>query len=83
MFRLTVFASMLAVGIASWARKPQPNRPIRPILRRQGAEPDWRAHTPCRDRVQTHHASPRPGGTLPNMKSQRGYHLSTPRAHGL
>ena len=46
MIRLMVLTSMLAVGTRPWARKPQPNHPIRRTSRRQGAEPVWRPRTP-------------------------------------
>jgi hypothetical protein len=80
MIRLNVFASMLAVGIASlgsqaMAQSPNPAL-LAPSGGRAGLAP---AHTVPR----THHTSPRPGGTPANMRSQRGHHLSHPRAHGL
>jgi hypothetical protein len=82
MIRPAVFASMLAVGIASLgsqatAQSPNPAL-LAPSGGRAGLAPP---HTVPRS---THaHTSARPGGTPPNMKSQRGYHLSHPRVHGL
>ena len=83
MFRLTVFASILAVGIASLgsqatAQSPNPAH-LAPSGGRAGLAPPHTAPRP----TYSQHTSSKPGGIPPNMKSQRGYHLSTPRAHGL
>lgn len=83
MIRLIVLASMLAVGIASLglqatAQSPNPAH-LAPPGGRAGLAPPHTALRPA----HSHHNLPRPGGTPPNMRSQRGYQLSTPRAHGL
>jgi hypothetical protein len=81
MIRLTVFASILAIGTAflgSQATAQSPNPALlAPSGGRAGLAP---AHTVPSTH---HHASARPGGTPPNMKSRRGYHLSHSRVHGL
>ena len=75
MIRPIVFGSMLAVSIASSARQPPPNRPNPALLAPSGGRAGLAApHTVPRS-THPHHSS-RPGGTPPNMKSQRGYHLS-------
>jgi hypothetical protein len=80
MIRLTVFASMLAVSIVSLASPAMAQSPnpalLAPSGGRAGLAPSHTVPRPT-------HTSPRPGGTPPNMKSQRGHHLSHPRAHGL
>jgi hypothetical protein len=82
MIRLMVFAGILAIGMASLgsqaaAQSPNPAL-LAPSGGRAGLAP---AHTVPRSTY--HHTPPRPGGTPPNMRSQRGYHLSHPRVHGL
>ena len=79
MIRLSFFASMLAVGIVSLASPASAQSPnpalLAPSGGRAGLAPSHTVPRPT-------HTSPRPGGTPPNMRSQRGHHLSTPRAHG-
>ena len=83
MIQLTVFASMLAVGIVSLGSQATAQSPNPAHLAPSGGRAGLAApHTVPRS-THTQHTSARPGGTPPNMKSQRGYHLSTPRAHGL
>jgi hypothetical protein len=82
MIRLTVFAGILAIGMApltsqAVAQSPNPAL-LAPSGGRAGLAP---AHTVPRSTY--HHTPPRPGGTPPNMRSRRGYHLSHPRVHGL
>jgi hypothetical protein len=81
MTRLTVFASILAIGTASLgsqaiAQSPNPTL-LAPPGGRAGLAP---SHTVPSTRD---HTSARPGGTPPNMRSLRGYHLSHPRIHEL
>ena len=80
MIRLTVFASILAVGMASLGSRATAQSPNPTLLAPSGGRAGLAAsHTVPSTR---HHSSARPGGTPPNMRSHRGYHLSTPRAHG-
>jgi hypothetical protein len=80
MIRVTVFASMLAVGIASLATQAMGQSP-NPVLL---APPGGRAGlAPPQTVSRPTHTSPRPGGTPANMMSRRGHHLSHLRAHGL
>jgi hypothetical protein len=80
MIRLTLFAGMLALGIASLASQAIAQSPNPVLLAPPGGRAGLaRAHTVPRST----HTSPRPGGTPANMTSQRGHHLSHPRAHGL
>jgi hypothetical protein len=81
MIRLTVFAIALAVGIASLSSQSTAQSPNPALLAPSGGRAGLAApHTVPRS---THsYTSARPGGTPPNMRSQRGYHLSHPRVHG-
>ena len=82
MIRPIVFGSMLAVSIASLGPPATAQSPNPALLAPSGGRAGLAApHTVPRS-THTHHSS-RPGGTPPNMKSQRGYHLSHPRVHGL
>ena len=74
MIRLTVFASLVAVGIASLGRKPRPSRPIRPPRpvggpSRIGATATYRAETDLY--------------LSDAWRDTRKRHLSHPRVHGL
>jgi hypothetical protein len=80
MIRVTVFASMLAVGIASLVSQAMAQSPDPALL----APPGGRAGlAPPQSVPRPTYTSPRPGGTPPIMKSRRGRHLSHPRTHGL
>jgi hypothetical protein len=79
MIRLTVFAGILAVGVASLGSQAAAQSPNPALLAPSGGRAGLaHPHTVPRST----YTSPRPGGTPANMKSQRGHHLSHPRAHG-
>jgi hypothetical protein len=80
MIRFSVFASMFAAGIASLGSQAMAQSPNPALLAPSGGRAGL---APSHTVARPPHTSPRPGGTPANMKSQRGHHLSHPRAHGL
>ncbi len=81
MIRIVIFAGIVATGTAFLGSGAAAQSPNPTVLAPSGGRPGLApSHTVPSTR---HHSSARPGGPPPNMRSQRGYHLSTPRAHGL
>jgi hypothetical protein len=81
MIRLAIFGSIFVVGVVFQGSEAAAQSPNPALLAPSGGRSGLAMprHTVSRP-TYTH---VRPGGTPANMKSQRGHHLSHPRAHGL
>jgi hypothetical protein len=80
MIRLTVFAGILAIGMASFGSQAAAQSPNPALLAPSGGRPGARAHGAAVD-LPSH---PSEGWRdTSEHEVPRGYHLSHPRVHGL